>query len=153
MVPEMAKKEVIDRIEHLSGILIHVRNFDHKCISDLSAWFFSISRLAARSYQRETAAVSRAASLVLKDMVSGSNDSFYENMAYNDEQYLPDRRKDSEIVERGRIQRLLMNELEKMGYIENFTDEKYGKIGNNYLSNWSYSHFYESKVLETTDRR
>jgi hypothetical protein len=71
--------EIIEKIDRLSEILVHICSLDREMVSQMSDWFRKLSDLATETGQREMAAVTEAAALVLERIMV--NDSLNDDLA------------------------------------------------------------------------
>jgi hypothetical protein len=60
--------EILERVDRLSDVLVHVHCSDTKTLADLSRWFTKLSRLASATAQWEMAIVTEAVARVLEKM-------------------------------------------------------------------------------------
>jgi hypothetical protein len=60
--------DILEKVDRLSDVLVHVHNSDSKTLADLSDWFTKLSRLASSTAQWEMAVVSEAVARVLEKM-------------------------------------------------------------------------------------
>ena len=63
------KNEIIEKVDRLSDVLVHVIYSDLETIADLSDWFGKLAKSAIQTAQLELAAVTKAAELVLEKII------------------------------------------------------------------------------------
>ena len=118
--------KILEKVDRLSDVLVHVQSCDARTLADLSRWFGKLSRLASETAQWEMAVVAEAVARVLEKM----------KIAYTLEKslmYLPGRprwggvsdREASQSDQKNKIKQLIMTELCSLRYLS--TGDKAGQ--------------------------
>lgn len=106
----MLRQVLIDKVDHLSSVLVHIQGFDREMMGELSDWFANLSKVAAESYQQEMAAVSQAAARVLENMISeDTGDNYLSHLSLHRNR---NGRVTGKSIDKVLIKQLLMEELE-----------------------------------------
>lgn len=107
------RNEIAEKVDSLSEVLVHAIGFDREAIADLSDWFGKLSQLALQTAQREMAAVTEAAALVLEKMIANdSTDKSPKILPQNARGFWSYQDRKSKADNKDMIKALLINELE-----------------------------------------
>jgi uncharacterized protein YfkK (UPF0435 family) len=109
--------EIAEKLDHLSGVLVHAINYDRETVADLSDWYARLSQLASQTAQPEMAAVTKAAALVLEKMVvDDSMDESPKILSQKTREFWSYQARKTRTVDKDAIKALLINELENINY-------------------------------------